>query len=222
MRDISQERITAELLATLRVADIKAVLLAMQACGVLAVILPEMSAALPLVETERASAINADYRWLARLALLLRELTATQLTATLQRLKLPNQQQLLVQRLLLYVPQIEKLAQRRATMMALLDTIEHNVPPQAFRQIFYPIWQQRDLSEAFANNLAALYDCETQFADLRCRALPVSGTDIMRVLHLKPSPMVGDLLQQLQTSYREGEWQTRAEGLELIKQLHGK
>ena len=222
LRRISQERITAELLATLRVANIKAVLLAMQACEVLAVILPEASAVLPLMEIERATAVKADYRWLARLALLLRELTATQLATTLQRLKLSKQQQLLVQRLLLHVPHIEKLVARRAAMMALLDTIEHNAPPQAFRHIFYPIWQQRELSEAFANNLAALHDCETQFADLRCRALPVSGTDIMRVLRLKPSPVVGELLQQLQTSYREGEWQTRAEGLALVKQWHDK
>ena len=72
------------------------------------------------------------------------------------------------------------------------------------------------------HNLAVLHNCETQFADLRCRALPVSGTDIMRVLRLKPSPVVGDLLQQLQTSYRDGEWRTRAEGLALLKQLHAK
>ena len=120
------------------------------------------------------------------------------------------------------MPHVEKLVLRRSAMMALLDKIEQHAPPQAFRHIFYPIWQQRELSDVFANNLAALHACETKFADLRRRALPVSGTDIMRVLHLKPSPVVGELLQRLQTSYRDGEWQTRAEGLALVKQLRGK
>ena len=219
LASISQERITAELLATLNIADIVAVLQAMQTYGVLAVILPEVSAALPLTEIERSAAINARYRWLARLALLLRELASPQLETTLSRLKLSNQQQQLVQTLLLNVPKITKLTSRRSTMMALLDNIEHNAPEHAFMQIFYPIWQLRDIAGEFHTKLALLHDCETKFSTLRRQALPLRGTDLMRAFALKPSPVVGKLLQRLLSSYRDGEWQSRAEGLAQAKKI---
>ena len=41
----------------------------------------------------------------------------------------------------------------------------------------------------------------------------------MQAFALKPSPAVGKLLQRLKTSYRDGEWQTQAEGLPLAGKL---
>ncbi len=216
---ISQERITAELLATLSIADIVAVVQAMQTCGVLAVILPELSALLPLAEIARSAAIDAPYRWLARLALLLGELTSPQLEATLRRLKLSNQQQRLVLTLLLNIPRITTLPARRSAMMALLDDIERHAPRHAFLQIYYPIWKLCSIEGAFHPNLSLLHDCETQFGALRRHALPLRGTDLMQAFALESSPVVGELLQRLQTHYRDGEWQTRAEGLALAEQL---
>ena len=219
LASISQERITAELLATLNIADINTVLQAMQACGVLAAILPEVTATLPLAEIKHSAAIDVHYRWLARLALLLRELNPPQLQDTLRRLKLSNQQQQLVLSLLLHVPHITKLPARRSAMMALLDDIERNTPKHAFLQICYPIWKLRSIEGEFHPNLALLHNCETQFGTLRRQALPLSGTDLMQAFALKPSPAVGELLQRLKTSYRDGEWQTQAEGLALVVKL---
>ena len=219
LASISQERITAELLATLSIADIGVVVQTMQTCGVLAIILPEVNAALPLAEIARSASIDAHYRELARLALLLRELAAPQLAATLRRLKLSNQQQQLVQTLLLNVPRIAELTSRRSEMMALLDDIERHAPKRAFRRIFYPIWQLRSIAGEFHAKLALLHDCEMKFGALRQQALPLSGTDLMQTFALKPSPVVGELLQRLQTNYRDGEWQTRAEGLVLAEKL---
>ena len=219
LASISQERITTELLAMLNITDINTVLQTMQTGGVLAVILPEVTAGLPLAEIERSAAIDVHYRWLARLALLLRELSLPQLTDTLRRLKLSNQRQQLVLTLLLYVSHITQLPARRAAMMALLDDIERHAPKRAFLQICYPIWKLRSIEGEFHANLALLHDCETQFGTLRRCSLPLSGTDLMQAFALKPSPVVGELLQRLQTSYRDGEWQTRTEGLLLAEKL---
>ena len=219
LANISQERITAELLATLSIADIDHVLQAMQTYGVLPVILPEVTACLPLAEVAHTAAIDARYRWLARLALLLRELAAPQLASTLRRLKLANQQQQLVQTLLLQVPRIAMLPARRSAMMAVLDDIERHAPQHAFLQIFYPIWQRLNISEEFQHQLAVLHDCETQFGALRQQELPLNGTDLMQAFALQPSPALGELLQRLQTSYRDGEWQTPAQGLARARQI---
>ena len=220
LASVSQERITAELLATLNIADISAVLRAMQSCGVLTIILPEVNAALPWGEIERSAALDAPYRWLARLALLLCHLAPPQLATVLRRLKLSNHQQQLVSTALLNVPHITELAPPRSALMAMLDDIEHTVRRKhAFLQIFYPIWKLRNLSREFHTKLALLHDCEVQFGELRRQALPLSGTDLMQAFALSSSPVVGELLQRLRTSYREEEWQTRAEGLALAKKL---
>lgn len=219
LSSISQERITAELLAILDIADINAVLQAMQTYGVLAIILPEITTVLPLMEIKRTAVANANYRWLARLGLLLRELPAPQLATTLRRLKLSKQQQQLVQTLLLSMPRIATLTPRRSTMMALLDNIEHNTPKHAFTHIFSPIWQLISGAGEFHTNLALLHDCETKWGTLRRQALPLTGTDLMQAFALEPSPVLGELLQRLQTSYRDGEWHTPAEGLALAKKM---
>lgn len=217
---VSQERITAELLTTLNIADIDAVLRAMQSCGVLAIILPEVSAALPWEEIARSVALDARYRWLARLALLLCQLAPPQLAAVLRRLKLSNRQQQLVSTLLLNVPRITQLTPQRARMMAVLDDIERTAHSEhAFLHMCYPIWKLRNLSDEFHTKLALLHDCEVRFGALRRQALPLNGTDLMQAFALSSSPVVGELLQRLRLSYREGEWQTRTEGLALAEKL---
>lgn len=219
LTSISQERITAELLEILSTADISAVLQEMLTCGVLAVVLPESSESLPFTEIERSATLDVRYRWLARLALLLRPLSATALNSTLRRLKLSNQQCQQLRTLLLHIPQIKTLSRCRSAAMALLDNIEHNAPPAAFMQIFHPIWRLWHIDAEFHRQLVFLHDCERQFAELRRRELPLSGTDLMQSLSLKPGRVVGKLLDQLKTSYRDGEWQTRAEGLALAREL---
>ncbi len=219
LASISQERITAELLAILNVAESDAVVQSMRDCGVLAVVLPEVSAPLPCAEMASSASVDPRYRWLARLALLLSKISIPQMTATLCRLKLSNQQRQLVHTLLMHIPHITALTPRRSAMMALLDDIERHTPKRAFLQICHPIWKRRDIGGRFHTNLALLHDCETQFGQLRRRSLPLSGTDLLQAFALKPSPVIGALLQRLQTSYRDGEWQTRAEGLVLAEEL---
>jgi hypothetical protein len=61
---------------------------------------------------------------------------------------------------------------------------------------------------------------ETTFGDRRKVPLPVSGHDVMVAIPGIRGPEIGSLVEKLKRAYYNGEWRTRHEGLDFIRQLH--
>ena len=214
---ISQERITAELLAILAEASIVPVVEKMFSLGVIKTIMPEISFKTEVLPLLKQTSL-VQHRWLARLALLLENLASEELSALLARLRLSNQQCAQVETLILTVPTIVSLTKRKSKAMAVIDTIEKRTYVGSFLSLFFPIWSVRNFGEAFAEHLSYMFNVENQYKEVRRKPLPITGNDLLQHLQIKPSEKVGLLLAELERQFRDDKWQTRAEGLTLAKQ----
>ena len=154
------------------------------------------------------------YLPLARLAMLLEE--DQNLLATLQSMKLSNQQQKEVMASITYMPFIVSLGEDKADAMDLIDDIEKNTHKDFFLVKLHAYGQKRGLAP---DKLQYLYDMETQHGDLRKSSLPLNGNELQHELALKPGKLLGKLLTELTRQFRYGKWQTKAQGLELAKKL---
>lgn len=222
--NISQERITGELLALVGAEKIVPVVQAMIQTGVFQVILPEITQPVDFAAIADTTDVEEEDRWLARLGIFCTTLSSQQLSATARRLKLSNQQKNQLVTLVTAVDPIISLQRTRATAMELIDTIEKQTHRDSFRQRFHPLWslRQKKHGRDFALSLAYLLETENKLAMLRQSNVPIDGTLLMQNLGLKSGRTVGGLLAELKISYRNGEWQSQAEGLALARKIYAR
>ena len=220
---ISQERITAELLAIITEADIGALFQAMRDCRLFEVILNESP---PLTDKQATmiddmASLAKEHRQSARLAVIVNQLPHDQLTTTLRHLRVTNYLRWQVTTLLTYIDQIKNLptSTPREQIMSIIDQIEQEYVG-SFSADFYHIWQKFHQGPEFLDNLAYMFDIEQQFADLRRSPIPVDGTMLIDFLGIEESPIVGQILEKLKHSYRAGKWQSSTEGLALADGIY--
>lgn len=226
LKNISQERITSELLALVRGKKIVSVVQTMIQTGVFQVVLPEVKQpeALDFVAIADTADVEAEDRWLTQLEIFCATLSPQQVATTAKRLKLSNQQKNQLVTLVATVPSIKSLQRTRAAAMELIDTIEKQTHRDSFRQKFHSLWllRQKKHGRDFALNLAYLLETEKKLAALRRSNVPIDGTLLMRTLGIKSGRVVGNLLAELKISYRNGEWQSQEEGLDLARKIYAR
>ena len=216
---ISQERITAELLALLSEKNIAHIVEQMFLTGVMRQILPavEFSKAM-LTAIEITADADATQRWLARLGVLLEGISdSKKLQTVVQGLRLSNNQQA---QLLVLIESVAEIAQvsTPAAAMQLIDAIEKRTYMGSFLALYYPLWALR-----FANKgLKFMRKTEESDGDLRKSLLPITGDDLLAHFGKPAGVWVGKVLSELRWEYREKKWQTKDEGMQLAERIIAK
>ncbi|MDE3269313.1 MAG: CCA tRNA nucleotidyltransferase [Pseudomonadota bacterium] len=215
---ISQERITAELMALLREAKIALIVEQMFAVGVMAQILPAIKFKRTMLAAIVATAkVEKEYRSLARLGILLDAVEDSEaLQALIAGLRMSNNNQA---QLLVLIKMADKLAEvsSRAAAMQLIDAIERRTFIGSFLRMYYPIWSVRYGGKL--RGLEFMYQTELEDGDLRRSGLPITGDDLLAYFGKPAGVWVGKLLAKLRWEYREKKWRTKDEGLALAKRL---
>ncbi len=218
---ISQERITSELIAILSGEHVAHILGTMISTGVMAVIIPEVTdwRLADLTKAEAMAAVPMPYRPLAVLA----SLTATAphlegVEELARRLRLSLEQQKWF-RLLRHAGQaLAKVPDSPAAAMEVIDDIESQAGEGGFANLFTPFARSHaDASEQIS--VQTLDDCENRFGALRRAKLPINGNEVMSATGLRGGAVLGQVMRALLHGFRNQEWRTREEGLELAEHI---
>ncbi len=218
---VSQERMTAELKQILAVKEPQPVLKAMVDTGVATAVAPELEFS-PVVSPE----VVGPQRWLAMLATLALASTARTFDAQRlgDRLKLARLETRILTEALCGFACLEGVPAERALAMEIIDAVESAGGEGSFLAFFLPTWKAAAASPPWkggpsaakvAAGIAALARLEAEHGLLRRTKLPITGEDLKRELGLTPGPALGETLERLLKSFRNGAWSTRAEGLAL-------
>ena len=222
LRQISQERITAELWKMLEGRFLKQALSCLCTTGMF----QEVFKGFPKPNEHQESTVSqlnhplfdAKYTAQLRLAFLLTELSeenpsGSHVSIFLKSLRLSGEEmkRVLGFKDLLQTPSFHS----RDEIMEFLDSIEEARIP------IHSLGDLKDLLETLSlkNHLAALISCEETFGYLRKKRPPLTGYDLIRELNLRPGPELGVILERLKRSFRRGEWVEAQDGLLMAKTL---
>ncbi len=214
LAQLSQERVCTEIIQILSEASIENVVEAMLSCGVLEQVLGFRPSLKTIAQIDAYKSITKAERSGARLALLLLEYPRKdELGEYLKAFRLSGRQ---IQQILLWLvpPSSVNVGKDLATPMQVLDRWQR-------------AWPQQDLTEALAvyqllypdaSEPRVLAVTEKDFGMRRRQPMPLKGHDLSKDLGLAAGPLLGQLLQHLLESFRNGEWQTQKEGLERARE----
>lgn len=111
-----------------------------------------------------------------------------------------------------------------ADKMAFLDRCETAGGPNSWAELFLPFWKtalrhtrHHDAVQSLVI-LNGLSQCEVEKGWLRRVKMPLTGHDIMQALGLTPGAELGKTLETLLRQFRNGEWSTKEEGIALLKE----
>lgn len=215
---VSQERITSELLLLLATEHPSDALQAMSQTGVLDLILPEVRHPLPVKECSEAHDVQSAWRALIRFTLLLPEnMPRKKVAAICERLRLSNKQKAIIVILRCdFDPKSLEKADT-ATLMQKMDAWEHATGVGTLMPLILPAW--RLLHPQHKVLIDKIADCESQYGILRHTPLPLSGDDVSDALGVPPGPKLGTILEELKRDFRNRQWATPAEGIQLAKSI---
>jgi len=228
LAQISQERITSELLELLAAAHPAKALAAMQSSGVLATILPELRSgeftAAAAKHLEDFETENSDLRFV-RLALLISATGSTELRdlrSLTKRLRLSRRDAELTSQLASAPRELDKTPSTPADAMEFVDRCEEFaglgswdelVLPALHALVNAPAPQLDPQATQRSRVLAQIAAVESAKSELRRKPLPIVTGDLLRSLSMTPGPKVGALVTALTRSMRNGDWSTPEEGL---------
>ena len=234
---ISQERINSELFLMLTCEKIEAPVKAMHNLGVFHVIFPEISSIseIPGRLLTGLKDLPQDLRPIGRLiAVLLYWIRDDFDLGTLaKRLKLSKKDQ---ERLLFAKKGLDLLRQSSeihwdtADALAVIDEAEEiGGENQGFSEFFYSLWynmlsafREKDTAD-FATVLGALKLLDwlrqegKKHESLRKTAMPIDGTKLIKRFDLRQGRRVGEILNYLKRSFRNGLWSTEEEGMKMVE-----
>lgn len=230
LTQISQERITYELYRIFESPVADRVLLAMKTTGVLAIILPELSARnfiLPdlaslqplqniVSPTDRSVSVFA-------LMLYLNEISSSeQIKEMVTRLRLSkNDSRRLV--LLESLPtKVSTLASSQSAAMNLLDQCDAAFASESSWSLYIRFFltaiskcaQQKIEIDKVITRLDGL---ERDKDHLRRAELPIAVPEIMNIFSLPPGPNVGFIIEKLRAAFRNEEWFSKPEAIAWLK-----
>ena len=222
---VSQERISAELLRLLGAPYASDALAAMRTTGVWEVVLPELQGAASLPEAslmktwhDRLAPPHRGVGILGGICLRFAHLNAAELLRLGERLRLSN---LDGKRLAFFALGAELLKvstfKQTADLLDMVDRCEQAGGADAWTQVYAPIWS----SDAGLKAVTSAVDqAELKHCHLRRAKLPLSGRDLSKALGMATGPEMGQVLEALKRSYRNGEWRSTEEGLEVARAWH--
>ena len=216
LRQVSQERITAELMQLLGGTNANDALRAMISTQVWAIVLPELNAQLPAPDQmqswhDQLAAPQRTIAILGGLCLHSAQLSAADLLGLAVRLRLSHQHGRCLAffaegaELLLSMP-----FQQTADLLDFIDRCEHAGGAEAFLAIYAPIWHWHDRLKVTCSKLS---QAEALHGHLRRAKLPLTGRDLSAILGLPPGPEIGRVLAELRRGFRNGDWHSKGEGI---------
>ncbi len=220
LRRISQERVTQEWVKMCAGKSLAPALQAMVAGGIFAVILPEVSpCSLPatsdlLVWQGSASPTLAV---LAGLSLLGGINEPDRLRQLGERMRMSRSDvRVLGHFAVARSDLISSKIKDTADKLEFVDSCEHAAGQGSLRGVFAPVFS------TFAecrSKLLEIEEAESKFGHRRSAVMPINGKDLAKHLNLKQGPEIGRELMRLKRAYYNGEWQTKDEGLHLIRSI---
>jgi tRNA nucleotidyltransferase/poly(A) polymerase len=227
---ISQERITQELWQTLSAAHAGEPIASMNKLGVMKIILPE---AAPSESLQKIIYIDAEstpthVRPWNQLCVLLgitqgKIWTKPSLQALAKRLRFSERQSKLLADIILGWQYLTAIPRQTALALEFIDQMEHHDPTYTVLNFFTPVWMFLARHAHDTNRqemIAFVITTETTSGDRRKSPLPVTGHDVMVAIPGIRGPEIGELVEKLRRAFYNGEWRTRHEGLDYIRQLH--
>ncbi|MBP6218338.1 MAG: CCA tRNA nucleotidyltransferase [Oligoflexales bacterium] len=238
---ISAERITHEFFGILACTDIDQTLQEMSEALIYEALFPEFQhwaseekiACFQFISQLSLSKVSSDLLPLARLSAMYwvvykkdrkesgpRELS---LSEVLPRLKLSRQQEVILEKIVSFWGQMEKVQHKLGEALHFIDLIEERSGEAQFHNFYSPIWLNFMQSVFFKENqiksdtLAYLMRSESQFGWRRKVKIPVDGSFLIKNFHLKPGEELGRQLFQLKLSFYEGKWTKREEIFHLLQ-----
>ena len=237
LMQVSQERITSELVQMFREDVVLEPMRAMIKTGVLATVFPGLIGKTLRPElTEELRRVNPDhdFRSLARLASLFFEQKSVEADEPGQdearwmqdlaaKMRLSNADIRSVTWLVGGWAMLEGVGDLESDRMAFLDHCENSAGPLSWERFFRPTWSQfarhtrhRNAVRVMAQ-IQALDVCETTKGWLRRTKLPLTGHDVMQVTGKASGSELGQLMGRLLVAFRDGQWHSREEGLDWLK-----
>lgn len=225
---ISQERITSEFWRTLAGPGSSTALRGMQEHGVLPHILPEgqeFDSPLFLMTDDACHRMNRELRPWIVFSLLLGitnyrfwDHAAVQLLG--RRLKLSEQKVRTIMAIFDGWSALGFCERKNSAAMDLIDQIEQLVPNALVHDFFAPLWffcAEHAHDSIRQETLGWVMAVEASWGQRRRMSLPVTGRDIMELRPDLQGPAIGDVLQELKRSFRNGDWDSRRDGLDRVR-----
>lgn len=221
LSQISQERITSELLEMLSGDTVDAALSNMVQSGVQEVILPDLKLrGDTLLSLTAFTHEDLALKSLGRLWLLLQSSKTTlDLPALCLKLRLPNHFTKALSCLNRFSSQAPGFASQ-ADYMAYTDQCEAVLGKGSFMPFYGPLWliAHRQDSALLALAEKALKTEELK-RHIRLATMPLSSETVMTELALDPGPALGATLQALKEGFRNELWYSAEEGIRYIKKI---
>ena len=215
LKQISQERITSELIKTFASPHAARALRLMADASVLELVLPEVSnAAKEALPTFPGMA--PEKCGLAVFAALLLKAGVSSPKAVKElgeRLKMANVDAKLLAFAAEAPARLKTLGSAPADSLAFIDAAEVAAGPGAFAMLYLPLLAPLpDLASA----LARVERDEARHGHRRQAALPLDGHAVKKALGIKDGPELGKVLEELKRAYRNGDWTTKDEGVDWL------
>lgn len=216
---VSQERITSELMGLLQAESPYAALQSMVDTGTLQLVLPEAAAAVGSDMWQKLAAIKINIlpkQALARLACFIpKHFKEVETAAVMQRLRLSNRDQGEIIKFLHLPANLPPLHASPADKMAFVDRCTDD--DTSLVNVYLPFWRLN--FPQFAEQWGDLEALERQKGHLRRTPIPVTGHDVMKLLQVPAGPQLGEILLLLKDSFRNGEWLDRQQGLKKAQEI---
>lgn len=212
IKQLSQERITGELLQIFegRYADLA--LENMAKCNVWQECIPIDPTKIALkaivgVETPH-------HQGLARFISCFLQAPPVELANILKGLRLDGHSVAAIKSALLYLPNMPLVSANHAQRMEWIDQLESY--EFKWQDFFAPIALNTPHPHIDQQNARTLLTFEERFGAKRRAPLPINGRDLHQEGY-PPGPQLGELLSELKAAFRNGEWSTKEEGLRWAK-----
>ncbi|SMF16619.1 CCA tRNA nucleotidyltransferase [Pseudobacteriovorax antillogorgiicola] len=215
LAQISQERITQELIGLLEAGDIEQPLSQLFSSQIMVMIMPD---AQPLSREEIAASakVKIEFRAVVRLSVLLRQVTdPRQLEALCHKLKLSRKQHRMLEACNIWGQAVAQVPATQANFMALADQCEDMVE-DFFLDGLLPAWSCLYPEHRSIINKARITEETKRY--LRKAPLPIDTKDIMVKFNIVPGPRLGAVKDRLIESFRNESWHTRDEGLAWLEE----
>lgn len=229
LKNISQERITHELLEILQCQDAASALVAMINSGVMKLILPESASftnSQTIVFIDASSMTEVQRPWVQLCTLLgltqNKIWTKPQIQTLCRRLKLSDRQTRLLMEIIFGWQNLSELPRQIADALNFVSSIEHHGPDYNLINFFAPIWTflaRHSQDNQRGETVSWIVSMELTFGDRRREGLPLSGHDVSQVMPNLSGPEFGHIMTKLKFAYYNGDWRTREEGLRLLAVL---
>ena len=228
LKNVSQERITAEFWRVISGVGASVSLRGMQQTTVLSQILPEaekLDQQLFLIIDDACHRLPLETRRWVILAVLMgitnyRFWDHAAVNGLAKRLKWSDRETRTIMCIFDGWSALGFCERKNSAAMELIDQMEQILPGISIHGFCSPIWffcAEHAHDSVRRETLGWVMAVEASWGERRKMTLPVTGRDVMELRPDLLGSFIGDVLNQLRTSFRNNEWDSRRDGLERLR-----